>query len=60
MRDGNKCAFLAYIGKDFTSPHRNAERACADLMNQPSHIVRRFESSTSQEVVENKLRENFN
>ena len=60
MRDGKKCAFLAHIGNDLTSPHRNAERACTDLMNQPSHIVRRFESSTLQEVVENRLRENFN
>ena len=56
VRDGKNCAFLAHIGKDLTSPHRNAERACADLMNQPSHIARRFEKFTSQEVVENRLR----
>ncbi|XP_042414073.1 uncharacterized protein LOC122002799 [Zingiber officinale] len=56
VRDGKNCAFLAHIGKDLTSPHRNAEKACEDLMNQQIHIVQSFEKFTSQEVAENRLR----
>ncbi|XP_042400838.1 uncharacterized protein LOC121990842 [Zingiber officinale] len=58
VRDGKNYTFLAHIGKDLTSPHRNAnaEKACEDLMNQQIHIVQSFEKFTSQEVAENKLR----
>ncbi|XP_019192725.1 PREDICTED: zinc finger MYM-type protein 1-like [Ipomoea nil] len=56
VRDGKNCSFLAQIGKDFTSPHRNAEKACADLMNQQLHIAQHIEKFTSQEIVENRLR----
>nr|GME00120.1 zinc finger MYM-type protein 1-like [Ipomoea batatas] len=56
VRDGTNCSFLAHIGKDLTSPHRNAEKACADLMNQQSHIAQHIEKFTSQEIVENRLR----
>ncbi|XP_019179276.1 PREDICTED: zinc finger MYM-type protein 1-like [Ipomoea nil] len=56
VRDGKNCSFLAHIGKDFTSPHRNAEKACADLMNQQSHIAQHIEKFTSQEIAENRLR----
>nr|GMC74099.1 zinc finger MYM-type protein 1-like [Ipomoea batatas] len=56
VRDGKNCSFLTHIGKDLTSPHRNAEKACADLMNQQSHIAHHIEKFTSQEVVENRLR----
>ncbi|XP_060972539.1 uncharacterized protein LOC133038413 [Cannabis sativa] len=50
------CSFLAHIGKDLTSPHRNAEKACADLMNQSTHVARKFANFTSKEIVENRLR----
>ncbi|XP_019175880.1 PREDICTED: zinc finger MYM-type protein 1-like [Ipomoea nil] len=56
VRDGKNCSFLAHIGKDLTSPHRNAEKACADLMNQQSHIAQHIEKFTSQEIAENRLR----
>ncbi|XP_019183943.1 PREDICTED: zinc finger MYM-type protein 1-like [Ipomoea nil] len=56
VRDGKNCSFLAPIGKDLTSPHRNAEKACSYLMNQQSHIAQHIEKFTSQEVVENRLR----
>ncbi|XP_073121559.1 uncharacterized protein [Henckelia pumila] len=56
VRDGKNCAFLAHIGKDLTSPHRNAEKACEDLMNQQIHVVQIFEKFTSQEFAENTLR----
>lgn len=56
VRDGRKCALLVHIGKDLTSSHRNVERVCVDLMNQPTHIARRFEKFTSQEVADNRLR----
>nr|GMD36538.1 zinc finger MYM-type protein 1-like [Ipomoea batatas]GME09058.1 zinc finger MYM-type protein 1-like [Ipomoea batatas] len=56
FREGTNCSFLAHIGKDLTSPHRNAEKACADLMNQQSHIAQHIEKFTSQEIVENRLR----
>ncbi|XP_030486911.2 uncharacterized protein LOC115703821 [Cannabis sativa] len=49
------CAFLAHIGEDINSPHRNAEKAVADLMNQPTHIGRRFANFTSQEIADNRL-----
>ncbi|GMI70064.1 hypothetical protein like AT1G19260 [Hibiscus trionum] len=38
VRDGKNRSFLAHIGKDHNSPHRNAEKACADLINQSSQI----------------------
>ncbi|KAM6586353.1 hypothetical protein CsatA_008958 [Cannabis sativa] len=53
---GKNCAFLAHIGDDINSPHRNAEKAVADLMNQPTHIGRRFANFTSQEIADNRLR----
>ncbi|KAM6540555.1 hypothetical protein CsatB_005002 [Cannabis sativa] len=53
---GKNCAFVAHIRKDINSPHRNAEKALADLMNQPSHVARRFANFTSQEIAENRLR----
>ncbi|XP_060974576.1 uncharacterized protein LOC115696633 [Cannabis sativa] len=45
-----------HIGDDINSPHRNAEKAVADLMNQPTHIGRRFANFTSQEIADNRLR----
>nr|GMD86875.1 zinc finger MYM-type protein 1-like [Ipomoea batatas] len=51
VRDGTNCSFLAHIGKDLTSPHRNAEKACADLMNLQSHIAQHIEKFTSQELL---------
>ncbi|KAM6553414.1 hypothetical protein CsatB_014176 [Cannabis sativa] len=53
---GKNCAFLAHIGDDINSPHRNSEKAVADLMNQPIHIGRRFANFTSQEIADNRLR----
>ncbi|XP_060972576.1 uncharacterized protein LOC115696806 [Cannabis sativa] len=53
---GKNCAFLAHIGEDINSPHRNAEKAVADLMDQPTHIGRRFANFTSQEIADNRLR----
>ncbi|XP_030505774.2 uncharacterized protein LOC115720739 [Cannabis sativa] len=49
---GKNCAFLAHIGDDINSP----EKAVADLMNQPTHIGRRFAYFTSQEIADNRLR----
>lgn len=39
VRNGKNCAFLTHVGKDLNSSHRNAERACSDLMNQEIHIA---------------------
>ncbi|XP_073119743.1 uncharacterized protein [Henckelia pumila] len=55
VRDGKNCVFLAHIGKDLTSPHRKAEKACEDLMNQQSYILQSFEKFTSQEVAANRI-----
>ncbi|XP_060965214.1 uncharacterized protein LOC133034190 [Cannabis sativa] len=52
---GKNCAFVAHIGKDINSPHRNAEKALADLMNQPAYVARRvlsFISSYNDKVAE--------
>ncbi|KAL1802362.1 hypothetical protein ACET3Z_031009 [Daucus carota] len=54
--DGRNCAFLAHVGKDSSSFHRNAERACEDLMNQGQHIVQRFERHNSEQIAVNRLR----
>lgn len=54
MYRGKKILSLAHTRKDITSPHRNAERACLDLMNQESHIYI-LEKFTSQEVIKNRL-----
>ncbi|XP_073059694.1 uncharacterized protein [Primulina eburnea] len=36
VRSGKTCSFQCHIGKDnVSSPHRIAEKACDDLMNQP-------------------------
>ncbi|XP_074339774.1 uncharacterized protein LOC141677662 [Apium graveolens] len=56
VRDGKNCALLAHIGKDASSFHRNAERACDDLMNQSEHIVQRFERHTAEQIIQNRLR----
>ncbi|CAH9145172.1 unnamed protein product [Cuscuta epithymum] len=56
VRDGINCSLLAHSGKDLTSPHRNAEKSCAALMNQESHIAQSIAKFTSQEVAENRLR----
>ncbi|XP_073121656.1 uncharacterized protein [Henckelia pumila] len=42
--------------EDLTSPHRKAEKACEDLMNQQSHISQSFDKFTSKEVADNRLR----
>ncbi|XP_074559177.1 uncharacterized protein LOC141815131 [Curcuma longa] len=57
VRNGKACAFLGHIGKDnVSSPHRNAEKACEDLMNQPQHISRRFDNFNDEQVATNRLR----
>ncbi|XP_073279570.1 uncharacterized protein [Primulina huaijiensis] len=57
VRNGKACAFLGHIRKDnVSSPHRNAEKACDDLMNQPQHISRRFDNFNVEQVANNRLR----
>ncbi|XP_050238057.1 uncharacterized protein LOC126687539 [Mercurialis annua] len=56
VEDGKNCALLAHVGKDITSPYRNAEKACANLMNQALHITHSFQKFSSQEIIENRLR----
>ncbi|XP_075507393.1 uncharacterized protein LOC142544219 [Primulina tabacum] len=57
VRNGKPCAFLGHIGKDnVSSLHRNVEKACDDLMNQPQHISRRFDNFNAEQVATNRLR----
>ncbi|XP_042400919.1 uncharacterized protein LOC121990940 [Zingiber officinale] len=57
IRNGKACAFLGHMGKDnVSSPHRNAEKACEDLMNQTQHISRRFDNFNDEQVATNRLR----
>ncbi|XP_042426323.1 zinc finger MYM-type protein 1-like [Zingiber officinale] len=57
VRNGKACAFLGHMGKDnVSSPHRNAEKACEDLMNQTQHISRRFDNFNDEQVATNRLR----
>ncbi|XP_042415036.1 zinc finger MYM-type protein 1-like [Zingiber officinale] len=57
VRNGKACAFLGYMGKDnVSSPHRNAEKAYEDLMNQTQHISRRFDNFNDEQVATNRLR----
>ncbi|XP_020272615.1 zinc finger MYM-type protein 1-like [Asparagus officinalis] len=57
VRSGKACAFLGHIGKDnVSSLHRNAEKACEDLMNQPQHISRRFDNFNAEQIATNRLR----
>ncbi|XP_042388054.1 zinc finger MYM-type protein 1-like [Zingiber officinale] len=57
VRNGKACAFLGHMGKDnVSSPHRNAEKACEDLMNQTQHISRRFDNFNDEQVATNHLR----
>ncbi|XP_075499077.1 uncharacterized protein LOC142537446 [Primulina tabacum] len=56
-RSGKTCSFQCHIGKDnVSSPHRMAEKACEDLMNQPQHIPRFFNKISSEAVARNRLR----
>lgn len=50
------CAFSRHIGKDPNSSHRNAEKVCADLMNQECHIANKLKKVVAQEAVDNRLR----
>ncbi|XP_020267027.1 zinc finger MYM-type protein 1-like [Asparagus officinalis] len=57
----NKGGFIEignlWRGKDNVfSFHRNAEKACEDLMNQPQHISRRFDNFNAEQVATNRLR----
>ena len=56
MRNSKNYVFLAHVRKDLNSPHRNTEKACANLMNQSAHIQKAFECFTSQQLIENKIR----
>ncbi|XP_073017809.1 uncharacterized protein [Primulina eburnea] len=57
VRSGKTCSFQCHIGKDnVSSPHRIAEKACDDLMNQPRHIQRFFDKVSSETVARNRLR----
>ncbi|XP_042418742.1 zinc finger MYM-type protein 1-like [Zingiber officinale] len=57
VRNGKARAFLSHIGKDnVSSPHRNAEKECEDLMNQPQHISRRFDNFNDEQIATNRLR----
>ena len=58
VRNGNKCAFLTHVGQkdNHMTPHKIAERASTDLMNQSQHIERVVEKYNSQEIANNRLR----
>ncbi|XP_073061901.1 uncharacterized protein [Primulina eburnea] len=57
VRSGKTCSFQCHIGKDnVSSPHRIAEKACDDLMNQPRHIQRFFDKVSLETVARNRLR----
>ncbi|XP_042386705.1 zinc finger MYM-type protein 1-like [Zingiber officinale] len=56
VRNGKACAFLGHMGKDnVSSPHRNAEKECEDLINQTQHISRRFDNFNYEQVATNRL-----
>ncbi|XP_024164107.1 uncharacterized protein LOC112171105 [Rosa chinensis] len=44
------------MGKDSDSFHKNAVRACDDLMKQPQHIQNVVENYTSKQIADNRLR----
>ena len=58
VRNGDKCAFLTHVGQkdNHMTPHKIAERAFTDLMNQSQHIERVVEKYNSQETANNRLR----
>ncbi|XP_024164732.1 zinc finger MYM-type protein 1-like [Rosa chinensis] len=56
VRDGKGCAFLSHMGKDSNSFHKNAVRACDDLMKQPQHIQKVVANYTSKQIADNRLR----
>ncbi|XP_077216005.1 uncharacterized protein LOC143850666 [Tasmannia lanceolata] len=56
VNDGLNCAFLGHVGKEHNSPHKIAEKACHDLLNQSQHIEKLIEKQTSQEIENNRLR----
>ena len=58
VSDGNNCAFLTHVGQkdNHMTPHKIAERASTDLMNQYQHIERVVEKYNFQEIANNRLR----
>ena len=56
VNDGKNCAFLRHVGKNLNSFHRNAVKACNDLMNASQHIGYFIEKQTSEQVESNRLR----
>ncbi|XP_042426291.1 zinc finger MYM-type protein 1-like [Zingiber officinale] len=57
VRNGKACASLNHMGKDnVSSPHRNTEKTCEDLMKQTQHLTRRFNNFNDEQVATNRLR----
>ena len=56
MKGGNTCAFLKHVGTNPNSSHKQAERACEDLMNQTQHIQQVIHKQIAEEIAKNRLR----
>lgn len=56
VRNGKHCSFLKHIGKDPCSPHKNAMKACQDLLNQDGHIKNVIQVQSSSQRMNNRLR----
>jgi len=49
------CPFLGQVGKDFSSPHNVAVKACENLLNRSQHIDKAMHQQTKQ-VLNKQLR----
>lgn len=49
------CAFLSFVGKDFSQPHNSTIKSWEDMMYQSWHIDKLMHRQTTQQVLTNRL-----
>ncbi|GKU91669.1 hypothetical protein SLEP1_g5506 [Rubroshorea leprosula] len=56
VNNGDKCKFLAHMGKDPNSIHNIAVKCLEDFKNQSCHVEKVLDKQSSQQIEKNRLR----